>query len=109
MTQQDYTAPEWAVKVSRKERFQQVFQVFMEDGITPDNSLASLLFFADLLDKSGLRHATATCTRPAAYAVQVDLTTAQMNALVVGRYRLEVYSLSGGEREDLVTVLLEAE
>lgn len=109
MTQQDYTAPEWPVKVSRKERFQQVFAVLLQDGITPDTSLAGRLFFGDLLDGSGLRVATATCTRPADHSVLVELTTARMNALKAGRYRLEVYALTDLEREDLVTILMTAD
>lgn len=109
MTQQDYTAPVWPMKVSRKERFQQVFSVLMADGVTPDTTLSTFLFMGDLIDQAGVVVNVALCSRPDAHSVLVELTTAQMNALRAGKYRLEVYGLSNLEREDLVTILMTVE
>lgn len=109
MTQQDYTAPEYAVRVSRKERYWDVFEVVGADGLTPDNSLSAVVFAADFFDSVGSKIGAAACSRPAANAVRVELSTAQMNALRPGRYRLEVYYLNAGEREDLVAVILTVE
>ena len=109
MIQQDYTAPEYAVRVSRREQYWDVFEVVGPDGQTPDNSLAAALFRGDLLDASGTKVATATCTHPSLNSVRVGLSTSQMNALRAGRYRLEVYSVDGSEREDLVAIQLTVE
>gem|GEM_PF-7046761 len=113
MTQQDYTAPEWPVKLSRKERFRQAFDVYQADGTTPDDSLAGWLFFGELFDRTGQKVLTLVndggISRPAPNAVLVELTTAQMSTLKPGPYRLEIYGTSAGERENLVDIIIQAE
>lgn len=100
MQQQDYTAPEVPVKISRREAFQHVFEVFGVDG-QPDSSIANQVYSVDIRNLSGTRITTLPMSRPAPHAVGLEVSQAQMNKLTPGRYRFEVKTAVEG----LVTIV----
>lgn len=117
MTQQDYTAPEMPLKVSRKERFQHVFQCFRQAEApappeTPDN-LVGYVFGCQVYDRSGFLKLTLTevdgLGRPALNAVSIEISTARMGALGAGQFRAELFGQKGAEREDFVHIILTIE
>ncbi len=109
MVQQDYTAPEMLIKVSRKERFALAFSLFVDDEQHPDTSVEEANLRGDLLDSSGSRLYTATMSMPQDSVVMIEVATLIMNSLKPGKYRLEVYQQRGDERENIVTIILTVE
>ncbi|UHG93323.1 hypothetical protein [Spirosoma oryzicola] len=109
MIQHDYTAPELAVKVSRKEHFRLAFSLFTKDEQHPDTSVVAANLRGDLLDASGTRLNGASMSMPEENVVMVDVSTRIMNSLRPGRYRLELYQQRGDEREDMVVIMLAVE
>ena len=122
MTQQDYTAPEMPIRLSRKERFRHVFQCFRQSGPTgavppatadqPDD-LTGYLFSCQVFDQAGHLMVSLSesdgLSRPASNAVQVEISTARMGTLGNGKFRAELYAHKDGEREDFVHLILTVE
>ncbi len=109
MTLQDYTAPEYPVRLSRKEQYWDVFEFYEDDGVTPDLSVAGVLFEGQLFDASGQKIHDAVVTEVAPHARKVRLTTTKMSKLRPGQYRLEVFSMIDGERTDWVHIVMTVE
>ena len=104
MQQQDYTAPELPVKISRREAFRHVFEVFDVDGL-PDGSMDGLAYLVDIRNLAGTRITTVAASRPAPHAVGLEVSQLQMSKLIPGRYRFELKTVIAGAQQGLVTIV----
>lgn len=111
MQQIDITAPKISINASRKERFEESVEIVGPDEITAVN-LSNLTIKADLILDQYVKLSLSEnngLTRLASNVIKINISTTQMNNLSAARYRLELYTQSGMEREDLIHFLLTIE
>lgn len=111
MTERDNTAPEYPVKVSRKEFYQETFLVEEANGAAVE--IAPYSLFCDIFDAAGQRRYRLTegdgLSRVNTNGIVVAIRTTRMNGLPAGKVKAELYGLQEGEREDFVNIILNCE
>lgn len=110
--QQDFTAPEYRVKVSRREAYRQVFEVVEANETTPIN-LSAYVFGLWLYGRNGLLvlslSETDGLSRPQPHMIEVFFSTSRMNSLASGTYTGYLSGVRNGEVEEFVVIKMEVE